>query len=125
MLTVARHPKAAALNDPETLQEAARQLSRNSGESNEAVMFRYDVTEILQLLDERDDFDLDALVKIEWTYLPLLEQSWSNSSPISELGKNCCYHFSRRQRSRGGYPPTRLQCTFLYQEPSLRWSVCI
>ena len=59
----------------EVLQEAARQPFENDGDSNEATMFQHYVAEILQLLDERDDVDRNALVALEWNYLPVLEHS--------------------------------------------------
>ena len=56
----------------EVLQEAARQPFENNGDSNEAVMFQHYVAEILQLLDERDDVDRNALIALEWNYLRIL-----------------------------------------------------
>jgi hypothetical protein len=57
------------------LQEAARQPIENNWDNNEAVMFQHYVTETLQLLDERDDVDRNALVELEWNYLQVLEHS--------------------------------------------------
>ena len=59
----------------ELLQEAARQPFENDGDSNETTMFQHYVAETLQLLDERDDVDRNALVMLEWNYLQLLEHS--------------------------------------------------
>ena len=59
----------------EVLREAARQPFESDGDANEATMFQYYVTEILELLDERSDVDKDTLVTLEWTYLPLLAHS--------------------------------------------------
>lgn len=59
----------------EVLQQAARQPFENDGDSNEATMFQHYVAEILQLLDERNDVDRNALVALEWNYLRLLEHS--------------------------------------------------
>lgn len=68
----------------EVLQEAQRQPFENDEAVNEATMLQYHVTEILQTLDERDDMDEDALVRLEWAYLPLLEHS---SRPARVLPK--------------------------------------
>ncbi len=59
----------------EVLRETARQPFENTGETNEATMFQYYVAEILQLLDERNDVDSNALVELEWNFLQLLEHS--------------------------------------------------
>jgi transcriptional regulator with XRE-family HTH domain len=59
----------------EVLQEAARQPFERDGDSNEATMFQHYVAEILQLLDERNDVDRNALVALEWNYLQVLEHS--------------------------------------------------
>jgi transcriptional regulator with XRE-family HTH domain len=59
----------------EVLHEAARQPFENNGDSNEATMFQHYVAEILQVLDERDDVDWNALVAVEWNYLLVLEHS--------------------------------------------------
>jgi transcriptional regulator with XRE-family HTH domain len=59
----------------EVLQEAARQPFKSDGDSNEATMFEHYVAEILQLLDERNDVDRNALVALEWNYLRVLEHS--------------------------------------------------
>lgn len=59
----------------EVLQEAARQPFDNSGDNNEATMFQHYVAETLQLLDERDDVDRNALIALEWNYLQVLEYS--------------------------------------------------
>lgn len=59
----------------EVLQEAARQPLENEGDGNEVTMFQYNVAETLQVLDERDDIDRNALVALEWNYLYLLEHS--------------------------------------------------
>jgi transcriptional regulator with XRE-family HTH domain len=57
------------------LKEAARQPFDDAGDSNETTMFQHYVAEILQILDERNDVDQDALVAIEWNYLQVLEHS--------------------------------------------------
>lgn len=59
----------------EVLREAVRQPFESGGDTNEATMFQYYVAEVLQVLDERNDVDKDALVSLEWTYLPVLEHS--------------------------------------------------
>jgi hypothetical protein len=59
----------------EVLQEAARQPFESDGDGNEATMFQHYVAEILQLLDERNDVDRNALVALEWNYLRVLEHS--------------------------------------------------
>lgn len=59
----------------EVLQEAARQPFKSDGDGNEATMFQHYAAEILQLLDERNDVDRNALVALEWNYLQLLEHS--------------------------------------------------
>ena len=59
----------------EVLQEAARQPFESDGDGNEATMFQHYVAETLQLLDERDDVDRNALVELEWNYLRILEHS--------------------------------------------------
>lgn len=59
----------------ELLQEAARQPFDADGNTNEATMFQHYVAEILRALDERSDVDNDALVALEWTYLPMLAHS--------------------------------------------------
>ncbi|BAQ15605.1 helix-turn-helix domain-containing protein [Methyloceanibacter caenitepidi] len=57
------------------LQEAARQPFESDGDGNEATMFQHYVSEILQLLDERDDLDRATLIQLEWDYLRLIEHS--------------------------------------------------
>lgn len=59
----------------EVLREAARQPFESDGDSNEATMFQHYVAEILELLDERNDIDRNALVALEWNYLRVLEHS--------------------------------------------------
>ena len=59
----------------EVLQEAARQPFESDGDGNEATMFQHYVAETLQLLDERDDVDRNALVRLEWNYLQVLQHS--------------------------------------------------
>jgi hypothetical protein len=59
----------------EVLQEAARQPFTPDGDSNESTMFQYYVAEILTILDERKDVDRDALIRLEWNYLVVLEHS--------------------------------------------------
>ena len=57
------------------LQEAAQQPFESDGDQNEETMFQYYVAETLQVLDERDDVDRNALIALEWNYLQLLEHS--------------------------------------------------
>jgi len=57
------------------LQEAVRQPLEADGDTTEVTMFQHYVAEILALLDERDDVDRNALIELEWKYLPLLEHS--------------------------------------------------
>ncbi len=57
------------------LREAARQPFETDGDHNEATMFQYYATGILELLDERDDVDRDALIAVEWNYLQILKHS--------------------------------------------------
>ncbi|MGE0760020.1 MAG: hypothetical protein AB7O38_23610, partial [Pirellulaceae bacterium] len=57
------------------LQEAARQPVEGEVDGNEIIMFRHRVTEILTILDERDDVDRSAIVALEWDYLRILEHS--------------------------------------------------
>lgn len=59
----------------EVLQEAARQPFQSDGDRNEVAMFQHYVAETLQLLDAREDVDRNALVRLEWNYLRLLEHS--------------------------------------------------
>lgn len=59
----------------ELLQEAARQPFDTDGDSNEVTMFQHYVAEVLSVLDERSDVDNDALVALEWNYLPVLAHS--------------------------------------------------
>ena len=56
-----------------TLRRAASE-PRGSG-GNEATMFRHYVAEILKILDSRKDVSMDALIELDWIYLPLLEYS--------------------------------------------------
>ena len=59
----------------EVLREAGRQPFKNDGDSNEATMFQHYVAEILQVVDERDDVDRNALIALEWNYLQVLQYS--------------------------------------------------
>jgi transcriptional regulator with XRE-family HTH domain len=59
----------------EVLEAAARQPFDGERDGNEATMFQYYVAEVLQVLDERNDVDRDALIALEWTYLQVLEHS--------------------------------------------------
>lgn len=59
----------------EVLEQAARQPFDSDGDSNEATMFQHYVAEILGALDARDDVDRDALIRLEWNYLRVLEYS--------------------------------------------------
>jgi transcriptional regulator with XRE-family HTH domain len=59
----------------EVLEQAARQPFDNDGDSNEATMFQHYVAEILGALDAREDVDRDALIRLEWNYLHVLEYS--------------------------------------------------
>lgn len=57
------------------LREAARQPFEIDSDRNEATMFQHYVSEILQLLDDREDVDRNTLVELEWNYLAVLEHS--------------------------------------------------
>ena len=59
----------------DVLREAAHQPFESDGDSNEPVTLQYYVTKILTELDERPDVGKDTLLRLEWTYLPLLERS--------------------------------------------------
>lgn len=59
----------------EVLWETTRQSVESNGDGNEATMFQHYVAKVLQILDERDDVDWNALVALEWHYLRLLEHS--------------------------------------------------
>ncbi|MGI4861646.1 MAG: helix-turn-helix domain-containing protein [Janthinobacterium lividum] len=61
----------------EVLEKAAHQpaASDDNSDRNEATMFQHCVAETLGILDEREDVDRDALIKLEWNYLQLLEHS--------------------------------------------------
>ena len=59
----------------EVLEEAASQSAENSADGNETTMFQHYVTETLMELDERDDVGRDALARLEWKYLRVLEYS--------------------------------------------------
>ncbi len=59
----------------EVLSEAARQPFKSGADANEPTMFQHYVAETLSQLDCRLDVDNDALVRLEWTYLPVLEHS--------------------------------------------------
>jgi hypothetical protein len=59
----------------EVLEQAARQPTDNDGAGNEATMFQHYVAEILGALDTRDDVDRNALIRLEWNYLRVLEHS--------------------------------------------------
>ena len=59
----------------ELLQEAVHQpLTKDDG-ANEATMFQHYVAEILKILDSRSDVSEEALVALEWMYLPVLTHS--------------------------------------------------
>src|SRR5438876_1671711 len=57
------------------LQETACQPFEGEANASEAAMLQHDVAEILEALDERDDVDRNALAKLEWKYLRILEYS--------------------------------------------------
>lgn len=59
----------------ELLQEASRNPFAEGISGNEVTMFQHYVAETMKVLDERDDVDDDTLVKLEWTYLPVLDRS--------------------------------------------------
>src|SRR5690606_9962109 len=59
----------------ELLQEASRNPFAEGISDNEVTMFQHYVAETMKVLDERDDVDDDTLVKLEWTYLPVLDRS--------------------------------------------------
>jgi hypothetical protein len=47
----------------------------NEADHNEGAMFQHYVAETLQLLDDREDVDRQALIELEWNYLLVLEYS--------------------------------------------------
>lgn len=59
----------------DVLREASRQTAEANRGADEPTMFQYYVAEALQVLDERNDLEADALVSLEWIYLPILEYS--------------------------------------------------
>jgi len=59
----------------ESLQEAVHQPITSDDGTNEATMFQHYVAETLKILDERTDIADEALVTLEWVYLPVLVHS--------------------------------------------------
>ncbi|AJD43582.1 hypothetical protein C9413_23695 [Rhizobium sp. SEMIA 4085] len=59
----------------EVLREAAKQPFTGDVDHNELGMFRHHVAELMQILDNRDDVERDALATLEWNYLEVLEHS--------------------------------------------------
>lgn len=59
----------------EVLEQAAQQPLENLEDGNEATMFQHYVAETLTELDTRDDVDRNALARLEWNYLRVLEHS--------------------------------------------------
>lgn len=77
-LELAGHNKGLGLPSAlllQVLQDAVYPLAEDNDDPNSATMFQYYVTEVLQVLDERDDVDQTELAKLEWQYLPVLEYS--------------------------------------------------
>jgi transcriptional regulator with XRE-family HTH domain len=59
----------------EVLQKAVLQARADDEDRNESNIFQHYVSDILQILDERDDVDRNVLVALEWSYLQVLEYS--------------------------------------------------
>ena len=59
----------------EVLREAAKQPFTGDVNHNELGMFRHHVAELMQILDNRDDVEREALATLEWNYLEVLEHS--------------------------------------------------
>ncbi|MEF0865184.1 XRE family transcriptional regulator, partial [Rhizobium sp. BR 318] len=59
----------------EVLTEAAKQPFTGDPGHNELGMFRHHVAELMQILDNRDDVEREALATLEWNYLEVLEHS--------------------------------------------------
>lgn len=59
----------------DVLQAAAQQRVEDDADTNAPTMFRYDVAEILKILDMRSDVANDTMVTLDWIYLPVLEHS--------------------------------------------------
>lgn len=59
----------------EVLREAAKQPFTGDVDHNELGMFRHHVAELMQILDNRDDVEQEALATLEWNYLEVLEHS--------------------------------------------------
>ncbi|APO56892.1 helix-turn-helix domain-containing protein [Bradyrhizobium diazoefficiens] len=57
------------------LTEALGQPFEGDSDANETTMFQHHVVEILNQLDEKQDVSMDALARLEWAYLPLLQYS--------------------------------------------------
>lgn len=75
---IGRRNKGVSLPTPlllEVLEQAAKQPFENDGDGNEATMFQHYVAETLSVLDDRGDVDRDALARLEWNYLRVLEYS--------------------------------------------------
>lgn len=71
------------------LLEAARTPLPEGRDHNAATMFQHYVAEILTALDKADDVSRDALINLEWAYLPILEHSRRPPKIITgELARN-------------------------------------
>jgi len=57
------------------LMAAVREPWEKSSDHNEPVMFQHYVSEILNKLDQASDVPEDAMLKLEWAYLPVLAHS--------------------------------------------------
>jgi transcriptional regulator with XRE-family HTH domain len=57
------------------LTEAARQPVERELHHNDRTMFRHYALEIFKQLDQANDISTDAMVQLEWLYLPLFEHS--------------------------------------------------
>lgn len=71
------------------LLEALRQPIDENLPDNDKVMFQYYVTKILKRLDAAGDVSTEAMLQLEWAYLPLLEHSDRPAKVImGELASN-------------------------------------
>jgi transcriptional regulator with XRE-family HTH domain len=59
----------------DVLEQASRPPSDAPEDPDGPVMFRHYVADLLTRLDERPDVSEDAILALEWAYLPLLERS--------------------------------------------------
>lgn len=77
-LELAGHNKTLGLPSDllvQVLRDAVHPPAEDSDGPSNATMFQHYVTEVLQVLDERDDGDQTALARLEWQYLPVLKYS--------------------------------------------------